>query len=221
MKATLGAICVGQPRPFNGAELSAFGKYPLPGIATITKFGVEGDMQADTEKHGGPDMAVHQYPLDHYAWWAERLDGHKLLATRPAFGENLVVLGMTEAHVHIGDQFRLGSTLLEVSQPRQPCWKIEHRFQRKAMVKAIIQNHNCGWYYRVVEEGSARAGDVLERTQIGHEDWSVGKLFAKLYDPKHKASLDELRAIAGLDKLCDLWRSKVQEAVDQIEAGNA
>ncbi|MEO9462727.1 MAG: MOSC domain-containing protein [Marinomonas sp.] len=216
MKACVDAICTGQARIFRGEEQSAFVKSPLNGPATIGSLGIEGDVQVDRKNHGGTDMAVHQYPQDHYAWWDAHLGGHELLAAAPAFGENLVVTGMTEADVHIGDQFRLGSALLEISQPRQPCWKIEHRFDRKAMVAAIIKQHNCGWYYRVIEEGEACAGDTLERTAIGHKDWSVATLFAKLYDPDHKADLDELREIAALEKLCTLWRTRVQVAVDQI-----
>ncbi|MEP2736121.1 MAG: MOSC domain-containing protein [Erythrobacter sp.] len=218
MKASVNAICVGRPQKFRGEEKSAFIKSPATGPLQIRILGIEGDEQADPINHGGIDMAVHHYPTDHYAWWEERLEEHPLLANTPAFGENLVVAGMTEADVHIGDQFRLGSALLELSQPRQPCWKIEHRFDRKGMVKAIMKQHNCGWYYRVLEEGEAKAGDTLERLATGHEDWSVKRLFSKLYDKGDQASLDELREIAGLEKLCTLWRTKVQEAVDQIEA---
>ena len=211
MEAEVQAICVGQPAPFKDGELSAIGKRPLDATAEIRALGIVGDKQADTKHHGGPDMAVHQYPLDHYDWWAQRLNGHELLAHQPAFGENLVVAGMTETDIHIGDRFRLGSALLEVSQPRQPCWKIEHRFQRKGMVKAIIQNHRCGWYYRVIEEGEAQAGDTLQRIATGHTDWSVARVFAKLFDPKDKAGTEELREMASLDQLTASWRKNIAE----------
>jgi MOSC domain-containing protein YiiM len=214
MSVVVEALCIGQPRPFNGVELSAIDKRPVDGPVTIRSLGVEGDGVADTKHHGGPDMAVHHYPRDHYAGWAEWLGRHDLLSRPAAFGENIHAQGMTEANVHIGDRFRLGSTLLEVSQPRQPCWKIEHRFDAKGMVKRIVRQHNCGWYYRVIEEGTARAGDVLDRVEVGHEDWSVARLFAKLYDPEHKASREELEHIAGLEKLCTLWRSRVRDALE-------
>lgn len=217
MKARVETICTGQARVFRGDEKSAFLKTPLGGCVSIRSLGIEGDVQVDRKNHGGVDMAVHHYPHDHYVWWDNHLGGHELLSAAPAFGENLVVAGMTEADVHIGDRFRLGSALLEISQPRQPCWKIEHRFGRKAMIAAIIKQHNCGWYYRVIEEGEASAGDMLERTETGHADWSVAKLFAKLYDPNHKADLDELREIAALEKLCTLWRTKVSEAASKAE----
>lgn len=207
------AICIGQPRPFNGAELSAIDKHPVDGTVEIREFGIVGDMVADTRHHGGVDMAVHHYPRDHYAGWNEWLGGHELLSRPAAFGENIHAEGLIEADVHIGDRFRFGSALLEVSQPRQPCWKIDHRFGTKGMVKRIVRQHNCGWYYRVLEEGAAKAGDPLERVEAGHQDWSVARLFAKLYDPANKASVDELREIAGLERLCTLWRTRVSDAV--------
>lgn len=207
------AICVGTPQPFNGAELSAIAKRPVEGPVMIRSFGIEGDMVADTKHHGGPDMAVHHYPHDHYADWDAWLGGHDLLAGPAAFGENLMVDGLTESDVHIGDRFRLGKALLEVSQPRQPCWKIEHRFDRKGMVARIVKQHNCGWYYRVLEEGEAQAGDMLELEEKGDENWSVARTFAKLYDPGEKADPGELREIAGLERLCAEWREKARKAL--------
>lgn len=208
MNAQVTAICIGQPKPFNGAELSAIGKHPVTGPVMIRTFGIEGDMVADTKHHGGADMAVHQYPVDHYKGWHEWLGGHELLSGPAAFGENLMVLGMTEDAVHIGDRFRFGGALLEISQPRQPCWKIEHRFGQKGMVKRIIGQHNCGWYYRVLEEGEAAPGDILLREEIGHCSWTVARLFAALYDPAHGANREAFEEIAGLDRLCQNWRGK-------------
>ena len=207
------AICVGLPRPFNGAELSAIAKQPVEGPVMIRSFGIEGDMVADTVHHGGPDMAVHHYPHDHYGDWDAWLGGHDLLSGPAAFGENLMVDGLTEGDVHIGDRFRFGKALLEISQPRQPCWKIEHRFQRKGMVARIVRQHNCGWYYRVLEEGEARAGDRLDLVETGHETWSVARTFAKFYDPEHKANQDELRELAELDRLCEKWRERARNAL--------
>lgn len=214
MKHEVLALCIGLPQPFNGAELSAIDKRPVAGKASIRHFGIEGDMVADTRHHGGPDMAVHHYPLDHYAGWNDWLGGHELLSRPAAFGENIHAAGMVENMIHIGDRFRLGTALLEVSQPRQPCWKIEHRFGCKGMVARIITEHNCGWYYRVIEEGEAQAGEALERVEIGHADWSVARLFAALYDPAHRATRPELEEIAALERLCTLWRGKVAKALE-------
>ena len=215
MTAEVLAICVGLPKPFNGAELSAIDKQPVDGIAHIRSFGIEGDMVADTKHHGGPDMAVHHYPRDHYAGWSDWLGGHDLLSRPAAFGENIHAEGLTEETVRIGDRFHLGGALLEVSQPRQPCWKIDHRFGRKGMVARIVKQHNCGWYYRVIEEGDAKAGDRLEQIETGHEDWTVGRLFAKLFDPAHKATREELEQITTLERLCLPWRDRAREKLDR------
>ena len=208
MKTQVSALCAGLPKPFNGAEMSAIDKRPLPGPAMIRSFGIEGDMVADTVHHGGPDMAVHHYPRDHYAGWDAWLGGHDMLERSAAFGENIVAQGIKESDVCIGDRFRLGSALLEISQPRKPCWKIEHHFGRKGMVARIIKQHNCGWYYRVIEEGAARPGDMLERVESGHEGWNVARVFAKLYDPTHKPDPTELVAMAALERLSVTLRDK-------------
>ncbi|WP_421991953.1 MOSC domain-containing protein [Qipengyuania sp.] len=210
MNVRVETLCVGLPKPFNGAELSAIDKRPVEGKVMIRSFGLEGDMVADTKNHGGVDMAVHHYPHDHYAGWGEWLGGHPLLSGPAAFGENLMASGLTEEQVRIGDRFRLGGALLEVSQPRQPCWKIEHRFGRKGMVARIVKQHVCGWYYRVVEEGEAQAGDPLERIEVGQDGWTVSRLFAKLYDPAHKATREELEDIAGLERLSAEWRTRIR-----------
>ncbi|MBT8427627.1 MAG: MOSC domain-containing protein [Erythrobacter sp.] len=213
MSVTVQAICTGLPQAFNGAELSAIAKLPVDGPVMIRAFGIEGDMVADTKHHGGPNMSVHHYPHDHYADWDAWLGGHDLLAGPAAFGENLMIDGFVETGVQIGDRFRFGGAVLEVSQPRQPCWKIEHRFGRKGMVKRIVKQHNCGWYYRVLEQGEAQAGDTFEKVESGHRGWSVARLFAKLYDPGDKPSEAELKEIAALDRLCELWRAKARNAL--------
>lgn len=214
MSVTVDAICTGLPRPFNGAELSAIAKQPVDGPVMIRSFGIEGDMVADTKHHGGPDMAVHHYPHDHYADWDAWLGGHDLLDGPAAFGENLMMDGFIETGVLIGDRFRFGSALLEINQPRQPCWKIEHRFERKGMVKRIVKQHNCGWYYRVLEEGEAQTGDAFAKVESGHEGWSVARLFGKLYDPAEKPSRAELEEITALNRLSDPWRAKARNALE-------
>lgn len=207
------AICIGQPRPFNGTELSAIAKLPADGPVDIRTFGIVGDMVADTRVHGGPDMAVHHYPRDHYAWWEGRLGPHPLLRGPNAFGENIVASGLTEDDVHIGDRFRLGTALLEVSQPRQPCWKIDHRLGTRGMVSAIVSSHRSGWYYRIIEEGTAKAGDTLERLELGHDNWPVSRLFAKIYDKAHRATREELLEMASLENLSEAFRNKMRKTI--------
>ena len=210
---TLTALCIGQPKLFRGEETSAIDKHPVEGLVAIGPLGLADDAVADPRHHGGPEMAIHHYPHDHYPMWRDYLGGHDLLSRYGAFGENVVATGLTESEVHIGDRFRIGSALLEISQPRQPCWKIEHRFARKGMIKHILKTHACGWYYRVIEEGEAGAGDAIERVGMGHADWSVAKIFAGLFDPDERTVPSDLRAIASLDRLCPQWRGKARDLV--------
>lgn len=214
MSWTLEALCTGTPVPFNGAEKSAFAKNPVEGERKITREGIEGDQQADRKHHGGPEMAVHLYPLDHHEFWRGALMGHELLDQPGAFGSNLAVRDIDEAKVCIGDRFRLGSALLEISQPRQPCWKIEHRFQRKGMIAAIIETGRCGWYFRVLEEGSAQAGGRLERIEPGHEGWTVERVFKGLFQPG--ATRDELESIAALEHLSPGHRARAEKRLSAL-----
>jgi MOSC domain-containing protein YiiM len=208
MKVELEAICTGTARPFNGAETSAIAKRPREGLVQVLDEGLAPDEQADRRVHGGPEMALHLYPLDHHAFWREQLGDSELLNEPGAFGSNLAVRGLTESEVHIGDRFRLGSALVEVSQPRQPCWKIEHRFGHKGMVATIIQTARAGWYYRVLETGEVQAGDMLERVEVGEQDWSIARTFTALI--AGIATRDELEALAAMERLTPRLRDKAR-----------
>ena len=205
MNFTVEAVCTGTARPFHGAETSAIIKRPRDGAVQVLAEGLAPDEQADRTVHGGPEMALHLYPLDHHTWWREQLGNHPALEEPGGFGSNLAVRGLTEDMVHIGDQFRLGSALVEISQPRQPCWKIEHRYGHKGMVAAIVRTARCGWYFRVLEPGEVAAGDSLERIAIGEGAWSITRVFNVLV--AGKASREELAALAELAPLTPRLRA--------------
>ena len=208
MKRTVEAICTGTARPFNGMETSAIAKRAREGIVQLLEDGFAPDEQADRRVHGGPEMAVHLYPLDHHAWWRGELGELDLLDEPGAFGSNLAVGGLDEDAVHIGDRFRLGTALIEVSQPRQPCWKIDHRFGRKGMTARIVETGRSGWYFRVLETGEAQAGDALERVARGEEEWSVARAFRCLV--AGKASREELEALAAMESLSPKLRERAR-----------
>ncbi|QFT78211.1 MOSC domain-containing protein [Erythrobacter sp. THAF29] len=212
MKLTVEAICTGTARPFHGVETSAIAKRPREGIVQILEEGFAPDEQADRRVHGGPEMAIHLYPLDHHEFWREQFGAINLLDEPGAFGSNLAVCGLTESDVHIGDRFRLGSALIEISQPRQPCWKIERRFEdfanSKGMVAKIVSTGRCGWYFRVLEIGHTQVGDTLERVEVGHEDWSVLETFEALI--AGKASHNGLEQLANLSRLAPKLRAKAK-----------
>jgi MOSC domain-containing protein YiiM len=207
---TIETVCAGTARPFNGAELSAIQKRPQEGPVQIHAEGLAPDEQADRRVHGGPEMALHLYPLDHHDWWRGQIGEHPLLDEPGGFGSNLAVAGLTEEHVHIGDRFVCGpkntGALIEISQPRQPCWKIEHRFDQKGMVAKIIETGRCGWYFRVIEPGEVQAGDSLELVAAGAAEWSVARVFRALV--AGKATPEERAALADLAPLSPKLREK-------------
>lgn len=203
---TIAAVCTGTARPFHGAELSAFAKRPREGAVQIHAEGLAPDEQADRTVHGGPEQALHLYPLDHHAWWRGAIGDHPALDEPGGFGSNLAVSGLTESEVHIGDRFRCGTALIEVSRPRAPCWKIEHRFGHKGMVAKVIQTGRCGWYFRVIETGEVQAGDALERVAIGAGEWSVARVFRALVAGKGTA--EDYAALAELESLSPALRAK-------------
>jgi len=212
MKRNLEAICTGTARPFNGAELSAFAKRPWTGKVQILEDGLAPDEQADRKHHGGPDMALHLYPLAHHEYWRGELGDIDLLNEPGAFGSNLAVPDLVETQVHLGDRFRLGSALIEVSQPRKPCWKIEHRFAEhcnsKGMVAKIVKSARCGWYFRVIEMGEAEAGDTLERIELGHEEWDIARASFALH--AGKGTSEDYAELAAMEVLSPPERARAQ-----------
>ena len=214
MKAEILARCTGAKVPLPDGKLSSIDKTACEGPVRITRLGLEGDTQTDRKHHGGEHMAVHLYAADHYPYWREELPEVARLASPGAFGENLHTIGLTEADVFIGDRFRMGSALLELSMGRQPCNTLTRHFQRKDMVKRIVANHRCGWYYRVLEEGVAEAGDTLELVDRVQQDWSVERAFALLFDPDCDSSEGQVRDLLALPALGPQWQAKLQSKIE-------
>ena len=124
--------------------------------------GLSGDAQADRRVHGGPEKALHQYPVEHYERLAMAFPEVKDILVLGSIGENLSVPGWDESNICIGDTFRLGDARIQVSQPRSPCWKIDHRYGVDGMAKMIDDEGITGWYFRVLEEGSVEPGCMFE-----------------------------------------------------------
>ena len=201
------SVQCGTAVPFRGAEEpSAIAKAPVAGAVEVRRLGLAGDEQADLTVHGGPDKAIHHYPHDHYAFWREAIGDHPLLAACGAFGENIATAGLTEEAVCIGDRWRLGTALVEVSQGRQPCWKLDHHFGGLPVNARMVKARRCGWYYRVVEEGRVTAGDGLELLARPHPQWTVARVFGLLIAGDHKRDPDGLRALGGVDALAEPWK---------------
>lgn len=205
MTSLILSINCGKAMPFREDVPSAIGKLPVAGRIEVGQLGLAGDEQADLTVHGGPDKAIHHYPHDHYAWWNEALGGSALLQRPGAFGENVASEGPTEEEVCIGDRWRLGTALVEVSQGRQPCWKLDHRFGGMPVMARMVMSRRCGWYYRVIEEGNVGAGDTLELVDRPFPDWNVARVFGLLIGGDHKRDRDSLEALGAVSVLAQSW----------------
>ncbi len=172
---------------------SAIAKQAVHGPVAVGALGLAGDQQADRRVHGGPDKALHLYARLHYAAWRRELPPRAVLDEVGAFGENLSVDGLDENEVCIGDQWRVGTALLQVSQGRQPCWKLNLRFGVADMAARVQQSLRAGWYCRVLQPGVVAAGDALVLVQRPQPRWSVARLLALIRDREcHPAVIDEV-----------------------------
>lgn len=177
------AFLTGKAVPYSRpGTRSGIHKVPVDGPVRIGELGLQGDEQGDLRVHGGVDKAVHHYALDHYPAWRSELGDLPVLQQPGAFGENISALGLTEADVCLGDRFHLGSARLEVSQGRQPCWKLNDRFSVPDMARRVQATGRSGWYYRVLQPGRAQAGDALTLIERPHPDWPLVRLARLLYD---------------------------------------
>ena len=203
------ALLIGRPQSFreDGTQ-SAMARSLVSRKLWLSQSGLAGDEVADTLHHGGPDKALHLYPQEHYAWWRDRIGEHPLLERHGAFGENITANGMTEDQVCLGDRFRIGGAIIELSHGRQPCWKLDHHFGRNDMVKQIVASGRCGLYFRVLEEGAVGTGDAIIRIGRGDGRWSVAALFAILIAGGHKGQSASLRELAAHPLLAEAWRQR-------------
>ena len=206
METEILAVLTGKARPFRGDETSAIGKLPMAGVVAVDAMGLAGDEQADRSVHGGIDKAIHHYPADHYDWWRGELGDAPLLDAPGAFGENISTLGLDEQRVCLGDHFRLGTALIEVSQARQPCWKLDHRFGVKGVMTKVVTSRRTGWYYRVLEPGMVQAGDALALVDRPYPDWPLASLFGLLVGGEAKARPADLTALRDIPALAETWQ---------------
>jgi MOSC domain-containing protein YiiM len=209
MRLKLVSLNLGLPRILAIAD----GEPVMSGIAKrataadavfVGRTNIEGDGQADLSVHGGRDKAVYAYPVAHWPWWT----GEHGLACAPAtFGENLTVEGADETEVAIGDRFRWGEALLEVSQPRAPCFKLAIHTGRDDIPARMMVSARCGWYFRVLEVGHApaRAELVRERDSGGP---SVREAFVAALHPRIPES-SRVRVRAAED-LAPAWKRMIR-----------
>jgi len=156
------SVNVGLPRvvEWHGRNVeTAIWKAPVEGRVAVRGVNVDGDGQADLRVHGGPDKAVYAYAVEDYAWWSDALGRTLAPGT---FGENLTVAGVDLSGAQVGSRWRVGTTLLEVTQPRFPCFKLGIRMGDAGFVEQFERAARFGAYFRIVEDGEVGAGDGIE-----------------------------------------------------------
>jgi len=209
--ASLLSIQVGRTAPLGPEGVpSAFRKHHVEGPVKVGRLGLGGDEQADLRVHGGPEKAVYAYSAAHYAAWAEEYPQHQEKFVAGGFGENLTVEGILERDLCVGDVHRIGSAVLQVCQPRQPCFKLALSFDNR-LPKAMVRNGRAGWYYRVLEDGQIEAGDAIHLHDRPHPDFSFDRLI-QIVNFGH-ASRDELRAMAAMNGLASRLRARATAAL--------
>jgi MOSC domain-containing protein YiiM len=208
------SVNIGRARPIGTWQgetvVSGIGKIPVEGGVSVRALGIEGDEQADLAVHGGPDKAVYAYPSEHWPWWESETE---LVCGAATFGENLTLEGADENGVAIGDRFRWGDCVLEISQPRAPCYKLALHTRHADAPRAMTLSTRCGWYFRVIEEGRAVAR-TLERI-VDSDNVSVHDAFRALFD-RH-APRETLLRIRDTPQLAEAWRRGIGRKLAELE----
>ena len=155
-------VFIGRVQKYEGTRPSAIAKREVEGEVMLTGLGLEGDEQAEKKIHGGPDRALCHYPREHYLYWAQACPEQADRFVPPAFGENLSSVGLDEKNVFIGDIFRWGEALIQVTQPRSPCFKVNFHFDIANLAALMQQSARTGWLYRVINDGAVSRDAPLE-----------------------------------------------------------
>ena len=209
--ATVLSIQVGRPRTLDRYDpwVTSIYKEPVTGPLRLERLDLDGDEQADLTVHGGPDKAVCVYPADHFPFWRQTLARPDL--TAGAFGENFTVAGIVESTVCLGDVFEIGDAVVEVSQPRAPCWKLGRKWERLDLPKLVLREGRTGWYFRVLQPGIVSPGGVLQLRDRPYPLWTIAEVNRLAYAKKSDRLQNERRALAECPALADVWRPSLRE----------
>ena len=219
--ARLVSINVGLPRDvaWRGEKVhTAIWKQPVRGRIAVRRLNVEGDGQGDLAGHGGEHRAVMVYQMDAYRYWEAHLGRNDFSFGQ--FGENFTVVGLPDDEVCIGDRYRIGSALFEVTQPRVTCYRVGIRMAEPAMAALLVSHHRPGFYFRVLEEGEVGADDEITKVADGPERITVANIDALLYLPN--PSREQLESSLRVPALSPGWKSSLRALAEQkpSEAGN-
>jgi ferredoxin-NADP reductase/MOSC domain-containing protein YiiM/ferredoxin len=222
LMASVISVNVGRTRDvdWRGKKVTtAIWKEPVAGPVEVGRLGAEGDQQADLVGHGGEQRALFVYQIESYRYWQDFLGRDGFVMGQ--FGENLTVSGMADDQVCVGDRYRVGGTVLEISQPRVTCYKVGIRLNDERMPALLVKHRRPGFYFRVIQEGVVSAGDVIEKLADGPGRMSVADIDGLLYTSAHP--VEKLDQALRIDALSVGWRRSfeaLRDAATKPSAGN-
>lgn len=230
VKGVIVQVAVGMPRHYGSDEATdpmdkpwetGFFKQPVSGSVRLNRLGFEGDGVADLVNHGGEDKAVLCYSAEHYPVWRNEFQQIDAIAERlsvesfgaGAFGENLTVDGLSEDSVCLGDVYEVGSATIQISQPRQPCWKLGRRWRLKQLTALAVSTGRMGWYVRVIQEGEVAANQDMTLVDRPLPEWPVARLNELFYHDR--SNLKDAQEMADCILLAEAWRSEYRKRVEK------
>ena len=190
-------------------------KHEIVMSAWLGHEGLAGDAQADRRVHGGPEKALHQDPVAHYARLAAAFPEARHQLVPGSIGENLSVHGWNEGNICIGDLFRLGNALIQVSQPRSPCWKIDHRYDVDGMAKFIEEKGITGWYFRVIEDGCVEPNCTFELLDRINPYLTIQAVLTMWQE--HRPDPTMMLTAASMPGLADNWVKKLKDRANRLK----
>jgi MOSC domain-containing protein YiiM len=213
------SVNVGLPRDiaWRGETVrTAIWKEPVQGRRMVRRLNIDGDKQGDLAGHGGEQRAVFVYQMESYHYWERQLGRDDFVFGQ--FGENFTVEGLSDEEVCIGDQYRIGSALFEVTQPRVTCYRVGIRMNEPRMPALLVAHKKPGFYLRVLQEGEVEAGDEIVKVADGPERMTVAEIDAMLYLGRH--SHEQLERALRLPALSPGWKASFQALLEQALSGN-
>ena len=217
--ARLLSVNVGLPRDvtWRGKTVhTAIWKEPVQGRRMVRRLNIDGDGQGDLQGHGGEQRAVFVYQIESYRYWRDGL--YRSDFTYGQFGENFTVEGMSDDEVCIGDRYRIGQALFEVTQPRVTCYRVGMRMNEPRMPALLTSSGKPGFYFRVLQEGEVEAGDEIVKVADGPERMTVAEINTLLYLPGH--SRQQLERALRIPALSAGWRISFQALLQNESSGS-
>ncbi|MBV7506649.1 MOSC domain-containing protein [Bacillus sp. sid0103] len=222
MSIFLKEVFVGMPKTVGSKEAknpmerewtSAIFKEPVQEPVWVGRTGLTGDGQWDTEHHGGPEKAVFAYAFENYTYWQKELENYKI--TAGGMGENLVMEHLTEEMISIGDTFQIGEAVVQVSQPRQPCWKPARRFNVKTLALLLQNTGKTGWYFRVLKEGYIEKGQTFTLVDRSYPQWTIQKCNQVIHAKEQ--NFEDIFELSKCELLAPGMRETLAKRVERLE----